>query len=110
MEKLIYKFLDVHFGNEIVVKKRHIFSKPEYLICSPKGGVILSFIVHDDYTEEQGGERISIIGRNSVYEMLMGFFSIEKQNAMGYLRNWFGDKHDLKKVGDLKKFIPHSSK
>ena len=57
MDKHIYDFLDTIFGDEVVVTKRSFRTKDEYLISSPKGGPILSFIVHgvryDDFDDDQ---------------------------------------------------------
>jgi len=106
MEKLIYNFLDNYYGDEVVCRSIGLYrSIPEYMIFSPKGGRILSFTVMD-YLEEQGGERISLHGNSKLTEMVGAFFSIDKQDASKYIRNWFGDKHNLKKVSDIKKFIP----
>lgn len=109
MTELIYKFLDNYFGDDIIVKRMHLMRNPKYVISSPKGGPIVSFIVHESL-EEQGGERISLIGSDDVARMLEGFFSIDKRAAMNQMRNWFGDKHNLKKVSDIKKFIPQNER
>lgn len=101
MENIIYNFLDNYFGDEVYVVQ---FVK-EYVIYSTKGGKIVSFIVLD-HLEEQGGERISLHGNSKVTEIVGAFFSIDKKDASNYIRNWFGDKHNLKKVSDIKKFIP----
>jgi len=107
MEKIIYKFLDNYFGDEVYVKKVYAMRKPEYHICSPKGGLILSFMVHDEYDSNiERKERISVIGSHKTYQLLCSFFPIGLRESMDYLRDWFGDKHNIKKVGDIKKFIP----
>jgi hypothetical protein len=31
---------------------------------------------------------------------------MDGNESMSYIREWFGDKHDMKKVIDLMKFIP----
>jgi len=104
MEKLIFKFLDNHFGDEVIVTSIRIGHKEEYLISSPKGGPIMSFIIND-IPDNDGNERITLIGRQKVWDMLCGFFPIERREAMEHTRNWFGDKHNLKKVNDIKKFM-----
>ena len=104
MVKLIYKFLDNHFGGEIIVTNIRIRHKVEYLLSSPKGGPIMSFIIND-ILDDDGKERITLIGRVEVWDLLCGFFPIERRDAMEHVRNWFGDKHDLKKVNDIKKFM-----
>ena len=105
MDKHIYNFLDTIFGDEVVVTKRSFRTKDEYLISSPKGGPILSFIVHGVRYDDFDDERISLIGKHKVWDMLCGFFSIERAAAEKYVRLWFGDKHNLKKVSDIKKFM-----
>jgi len=104
MEKLIFEFLDSYFGDEVIVTNIRIRHKVEYLIISPKGGPIMSFIV-SDILDDDGKERITLIGRQKVWDMLCGFFPIERREAMGHMKNWFGDKHNLKKVKDIKKFM-----
>jgi hypothetical protein len=64
----------------------------------------MSFIV-DDIPDDDGKERITLIGNQKVWDMLCGFFPIERKEAMEHTRNWFGDKHNLKKVNDIKKFM-----
>lgn len=100
MEKLIYNFLDNYYGDEVYVVQ---FGR-EYVINSSKGGKIVSFI----YWESSDGmdERISLHGNSKVCEMIGSFFSIHYKEASNYIRDWFGDKHNLKKVSDIKKFIP----
>lgn len=106
MENIIYNFLDNYFGDEVFCRNIGLTrSIPEYMIYSPKGGRILSFSIMG-YLEEQGGERISLHGNSKVTEIVGAFFSIDKKDASNYIRNWFGDKHNLKKVSDIKKFIP----
>jgi hypothetical protein len=108
MTELIYKFLDNYFGDEVTVRKMKYMMRPEYVISSPKGGPILSFIVHD--IDPVLGETITLIGRNSVARMLCGFFPLSEKDAMSHIRDWFGDKHNLKKVGDVLKFIPQDER
>jgi hypothetical protein len=103
MEKLIFEFLDNHFGDEVIVTNIRIRHKVEYLISSPKGGRIMSFIVDD--IPDDGEERITLIGNQKVWDLLCGFFPIERRESMEHMRNWFGDKHNLKKVNDIKKFM-----
>jgi hypothetical protein len=104
MTELIYKFLDNHFGDEVIVTSIKVVRKKEYQINSPKGGRIMSFVV-SDIRDDDGKERITLIGNEKVWDMLCGFFPIEKKEAMEHTRNWFGDKHNLKKVNDIKKFM-----
>ena len=107
LQTAIYKFLDLYFGDEVYVRKVYQMRKPEYHIFSPQGGFILSFMIHNEYDLNiERPERISVIGSHKTYEMLCNFFLITHREAMQYLRDWFGDKHNIKKVGDIKKFIP----
>lgn len=104
MEKLIYDFLDNHFGDEVIVTSIRVRLKVEYQLSSPKGGLIMSFIV-SDIPDCDGKERITLIGNVRAWDMLCGFFSIERKEAMEHMRNWLGDKYNLKKVNDIKKFM-----
>jgi len=104
MEKLIFEFLDSYFGDKIIVTNIRIRHKVEYQLSSPKGGPIMSFIV-SDILDDDGKERITLMGNPNVWDMLCGFFSIERKEAKEHMRNWLGDKHNLKKVNDIKKFM-----
>ena len=33
-------------------------------------------------------------------------FDVDEQESAKYIKYWFGDVHGLKKVGDIRKFIP----
>lgn len=109
MTELIYKFLDNYFGDEVTIRKMNYMRRLEYVISSPKGGPILSFIVHD-VNDLVLGERITLIGRNSVSQILCGFFPLSEKDAVSHIRDWFGDKHNLKKVRDVLKFIPQDER
>jgi len=44
----------------------------------------------------------------SLSKTLSRFFCITEDEAAMFTKDWFGDRHNLKKVGDLKKFIPET--
>ena len=110
LKKVINKFLDGYVGDGINVK--YIFTpvyelygqtwkinKDTYNLYSNKGVLILSFKVYKD-------DSISIFRGLELCNMICRFFSVCDDDAMRYVREWFADKYDIKKVNDLLKFIP----
>lgn len=99
--KLVYDFLDNVVGNGVTCKKLTNRGRSGvYRIKSNKGYTILDFMVSTD------GNKVSLIAGNELYNMVSLFFSMEHKMCLNYIRDWFGDKHDLKKINDVKKFIP----
>jgi hypothetical protein len=110
MKKLLYKFLDEYVGNGVRAVKEHIIFNPytfmpdervkRYNLISDRNILILFFQVWDDEN------KIKIYRGNKLCDTLSGYFGISSDNSMNYVRDWFADKHDMKKVSDLLKFIP----
>lgn len=72
-----------------------------YQIKSNNGYIILTFIVSTNgirFYESNYPEELCNI--------LNSFFPLEHKICLNYIRDWFGDKYDLKKVNDIKRFIP----
>ncbi len=103
-KKTIYKFLDMVTGEGIICFKiGEIRGSSVYQIKSNNGYIILTFFVSKD------GKRVRFYESNyseELYNILNSFFPLERKICLNYIRDWFGDKHDLKKVNDVKKFIP----
>jgi hypothetical protein len=117
MYKVIFKFLDSYVGDGVICEKSkqlrfnpfnplNFKSEMEmatlYYIYSNNRTLILSFNVWND------GECIKIYRGNELCNMVSSFFSMDGNESMIYIREWFADKHDIKKVSDLMKFIPPS--
>jgi len=108
--KVISKFLDSYVGDGVICEKSNqlrfnpLNFKSEmatlYYIYSNNRTLILSFNVWND------GERIKIYRGNELCNMVSSFFSMDGNESMSYIREWFGNKHDVKKFIDLMKFIP----
>jgi len=108
--KVIFKFLDSYVGDGVICEKsKQLRFNPLnfnsevatlYYIYSNNRTLILSFNVWND------GECIKIYRGNELCNMVSSFFSMDGNESMSYIREWFGDKHDMKKVRDLMKFIP----
>jgi hypothetical protein len=94
MSRIINKFLDNHLGDEVVVKKNRWF----YNLSSKNGITILSFRVKDDGS--------FIMFRDvKLCKTISTWFGLSDDDAMRKIRDWFGNKHNLKKVSDLNRFI-----
>jgi hypothetical protein len=110
--KVISKFLDSYVGDVVICEKsKQLRFNPLnfnsevatlYYIYSNNRTLILSFNVWGD------GESIKIYRGNELCNMVSSFFSMDGNESMIYIREWFGNKHDIKKVSDLMKFIPPS--
>ena len=97
LKKVINKFLDGYVGDGIKVKYKPLHKI--YNVYSHKGVLILSFKICKN-------DSIAIFRGLELCNMLCRFFSVCDDDAMRYIRNWFADKYDMKKVNDLLKFIP----
>lgn len=100
MKDIIYHFLDKTVGSDV---KCRIISETKnnthYSIRSINGTLILDFRVFED------SDKIAIFRNPRLCDMVSGFFGIDEQESARYIKFWFGDKHGLIKVGDIKKFI-----
>ena len=113
MKKLVYKFLDEYVGDGVVCKTWcHVSynaynpqpkNKVSYSLHSNKLVLILFFEVFGD------GEKIAMFRGELLCNTLSGYFGFSSDDAMKYVREWFADKYDMKKVSDLLKFIPTPS-
>jgi hypothetical protein len=98
LKKVINKFLDGYVGDGIKVKYNPLHKI--YNVYSNKGVLILSFKICKN-------DSIAIFRGLELCNMLCRFFSVCDDDAMRYVRSWFGDKHNINKVSDLTKFIPN---
>ena len=103
MKKLVYKFLDGYLGDEVVCKPNG--TEGWYVIRSKKNNQrILKFLVLKMY----GTQQINLFREVSLCYKVQGYCGIDKvEDCANYIRDWFGDKHGLKKVSDILKFIPN---
>jgi hypothetical protein len=103
MEKMIYRFLDEYLGDEVTCIKTGTTDMCDtYDIFSKKNkSLILFFKVH----RKDGG--ITIFRGGKLTNTVYSYFNVEPKEVMPIIRNWFADKHNIKKVGDLMKFVNH---
>jgi len=98
-----YKFLDEYVGESFSIYEtgpRISLSdsvKP-YGIISEKGKYVMHLWVRGDY--------VQIFRSNSLCETISSFFGIDTDESACLVKNWFGDKLKLKKIGDLFELLP----
>ena len=102
MKERIYKFLDEYVGEGTNWTLRHqdLFRtwSDSYEIVSNNGTMILWFSVK--------GDMVAIYRSNELCKMIEGYFSIDPNESWKYVRDWFGQKYNMKKISDLLKLIP----
>lgn len=101
MEKSVYKFLDNYLGDEVVcVKDRPTRNYNYYRLFSKNNKTLILL-----FQVRRNDGNIIIFRSSFLTEMVSTFFSIEENDSTTIIKDWFGKKHDIKKVKDLIKFI-----
>ena len=98
MTQIVYKFLDEYVGTGIYLT--HNEDRSFYNIFSNNKTRIITFRVADNW------EHIKLFRSESLCKTLSSFFCISEDDAAMFTKDWFGEKYGLKKVGDLRKFVP----
>jgi hypothetical protein len=98
MKQIVYKFLDEYVGDGIYLT--HNEDRSFFNIYSTNKTQIITFRVADNW------EHIKLFRSESLCKTLSRFFCISEDEAALFTKDWFGDRHNLKKVGDLRKFVP----
>ena len=102
MKEQVYRFLDYYLGNEIQCKPRPtgLFRtwSENYEIVSNNGTMIFWFSVRLDAFKMYRSEELC--------KKIEGYFSVDPEDSWKYIRDWFGDRYNMKKLSDLFKFIP----
>ena len=101
MTQIVYKFLDEYVGNGIYLT--HNEDRSFYNIFSNNKTKIITFRVADNW------EHIKLFRSEPLCKTLSNFFCISEDEAALFTKDWFGDRHNLKRVGDLRKFVPQLS-
>ena len=101
MTQIVYKFLDEYVGNGIYLT--HNEDRSFYNIFSNNKTQIITFRVADNW------EHIKLFRSEPLCKTLSNFFCISEDEAALFTKDWFGDRHNLKRVGDLRKFVPQLS-
>ena len=101
MKEIIYKFLDEYVGEgvkcELAIPAFGRTRTDNWEIFSDNGTMILWFTVK--------GDMFKLYKSESLCKKIEGYFGIEPTESWKYIRDWFGDRQRLKKVGDLLKYI-----
>ena len=101
MKETIYKFLDEYVGEGAICKLRPtglFLTWSEYWeVISDNGTMILWFSVKSD--------QIKVFRSESLCGKIEGYFGIEPTESWKYIRDWFGDRHNIKVLSDLLKLI-----
>lgn len=101
MEKTIYKFLDKYLGDEVVCIKDRPTRGYNYYELYSKNNKTLIFLF-----QVRRNDGAIVIFRSSYLTMMVStFFSMDPNETSNIIRDWFGDKHNIKKVRDLMKFV-----
>ena len=104
MKQLIYKFLDDYFGSKATCE---FMNSPlrmwtdTYEVVSDSGVLILWFRVKND--------KVIIYRSDSLCKKIEGYYGIDKEESWKYVRDWFGQKHNIKFLSDLLKMIPQTT-
>ena len=101
MTQIVYKFLDEYVGTGIYLT--HNEDRSFYNIFSNNKTQIITFRVADNW------EHIKLFRSEPLCKTLSNFFCISEDEAALFTKDWFGDRHNLKRVGDLRKFVPQLS-
>lgn len=95
MVKNIYEFLDESVGTGIKLINQHEY----YAVRSDNNVHIFSFKMKDDWTW------FKIYRSPTLCCKISSLFSVTEDEAARYIRDWFGDRNNMIKVDDLKKFV-----
>jgi hypothetical protein len=95
MKDAIYKFLDLYVGTSVVVS--HTDDKEFYKISSKDGTIIFTFRVNV-------WNKFSFFRNNELSKTVSGFFTIENQDAIQYIDDWFRDRHEITQDKDFLTF------
>lgn len=101
MEKTIYKFLDEYLGDEVnCVKDRPHRGYNYYGLFSKNNKTLIL-----TFQARRNDGNFILFKSSYLTELVSTFFSIEENESSRIIQDWFGDKHGIKKVGDLMKFV-----
>ena len=96
----IYKFLDEYVGEGANCSPFvNVFRTwtEKYNVTSNNGTLILWFIVRND--------EVKVYRSESLCGKIEGYFGIDPNESWKYIRDWFGDRQQIKVLSDLLKLI-----
>ena len=100
MKERIYKFLDFYVGKGARVSPMYSEFRTfadRYEVTSDNGTLILWFIVRN--------EQVKIFKSEPLCTKIEGYFNAPKDDSWKYIRDWFGDRHNIQRISDLLKLI-----
>lgn len=100
MKETIYKFLDDYVGEGATCK--HVSTgfrtwTENYEVISDNGVIILWFLVRS--------EQVKVYRSEQLCAKIEGYFNVHKEESWKYIRDWFGDRHNIQRISDLLKLI-----
>jgi hypothetical protein len=95
MRKMVYKFLDEYLGNEFYSKT---IGKETYIYSKKISERIMFYWVNGDLT------KITMFRPSKLNEFVASFCNITIEESNQYVKDWFGDRANIKKVNDLLKY------
>ena len=99
-KETIYNFLDEYVGEGAncspFTNALRTWSE-KYNVTSDNGTLILWFIVRAD--------EVKVYRSESLCRKIEGYFGIDPNESWKYIRDWFGDRQQIKVLSDLLKLI-----
>ena len=102
MKQIVFDYLNDSLGNKIYFKTNEDSSF--YNIFSTNGTRIITFRTHSDW------EYIKLFRCEQLTRTVSSLFSIDNDEAANLVKDWFGEIHNLKRVGDLRRLILQTEK
>ena len=104
-KETIYKFLDEYVGEGANCSP--IFSEfrtwsEKYVVTSNNETEILWFLVRTD--------EVKVYRSESLCRKIEGYFGIDPNESWKYIRDWFGDRQQIKVLSDLLKLIVYEQR
>lgn len=101
MKKVIYKFLDEYVGEgvncKLAIPAFGRTSWDNWEVLSNNGTMILWFMVKNDM--------FKLFRSESLCKKIEGYFGIESSESWKYIRDWFGERNEIKQIGDLLNYV-----
>lgn len=100
MKDKIYKFLDDYCGVGVTCKHMSTGMRTwteNYEVISENGVLIIWFMVRNDEVKIYRSEPLCV--------KIEGYFNVPKDESWKYIRDWFGERNNIKVLSDLLKLI-----
>ena len=101
MKDKIYKFLDEYVGDGTLCEPRPsgLFRtwSENYDVRSSNGTLIVWFSIRQDMVKVYRSELLC--------DKIEGYFGVPNEESWKYIRDWFGERNNIKVLSDLLKLI-----